>query len=133
MSQPDPADTDPSAETPRPPAQPPQNEASSCEDVQTVPPPPSGLLQLPVGFDTPQSSEEMTTEDAMKKRTPEAPADHPEPASEAHVTECDQQVSLEPDKGAAEEEGEVNSSFGYCLGTSNVTSSHFEPDKSTWQ
>ncbi|XP_076021572.1 protein NOXP20 isoform X2 [Genypterus blacodes] len=107
MSQPAPADTDPSAEATPPPAQPPQNEASPFEDVQTAPPPSSDLLQLPVSVDLPQSKEEMKSEDVMKECTSEAPAEHPAPASEGHVTGGDQQeVSLEPDAGAAEEEEE---------------------------
>ncbi|KAF7666223.1 hypothetical protein LDENG_00114500 [Lucifuga dentata] len=108
MSQAAPTETDLSAETPSPPAQPHQNEPSSCEDVQMAPPPPSDSPQPTLvheGLDLPQSTEDMTTEDDMKD-TPEGPADQSKPSAEGQVTECDQQVSLEPETGAADEEVE---------------------------
>lgn len=120
MSQAAPTDTDPSADITPPSAHPPHTDPDSSQDVPaalTLPLAPQQPSLIPESFNLPQSTEETTTEDTTATtNTSEDPTDQPEPAAEAQVIECDQQVSLEQDTADAAEDVEVCSSSSFSTG-----------------
>ncbi|XP_067353189.1 protein NOXP20 isoform X1 [Channa argus] len=119
MSQAAPIETDPSVDHTPPPVQPTDINPNSCQDVSAALTPSSAPQQpalIHESFNTPKSTEEMTTEDTTAKTNasqdplhqPDGPMGQSEPAAEGHVIECDQPVSLEPDTYAAEEDVEIS-------------------------
>ncbi|XP_034714501.1 protein NOXP20 isoform X2 [Etheostoma cragini] len=104
-------DADPYADISPSPTQPPHTDPGLCQDVPAAFALPSGPLQpplIPESFNLPQSTtEEPTTEDTITMtNASECPTDQPEPAPEGQVIICDQPVSLEPNKEAAQEDVE---------------------------
>ncbi|KAG7486321.1 hypothetical protein JOB18_029335 [Solea senegalensis] len=103
-----PTDTDISHSTDQP-----HHTESDHHDIPAALTPPSSsssTTTTPESFTLPESTEEMTTEDTtttLETNTSEDPADQETAqASEGQVIECDQQVSLEPDAEAPEEDVE---------------------------
>ncbi|CAJ1052143.1 protein NOXP20 isoform X2 [Xyrichtys novacula] len=108
MSQADSSDMDPSTDITPPPALSTHPDPDSSQDAPAAIAPPSAppeSLVTPESSVLPQPTEETTSEDTTADaNTSEGYTEHPDPAAEGQVVECDQPVSLEGDADAAGED-----------------------------